>query len=166
MGPTVHLAVLTHQSIMRRRLDKRLAGVETIVGPPPPQGWIKAIRQALGMSTPELADRMSISQQRAWKLEHTEVHGSLRLSTLRRAAEALNCRLLYVFVPEEPLEDIVLRQAERKAEEELALAHPFDTERDALGEASLEIIEARALELIDRQGLWRSSVVGRLKTEL
>lgn len=145
---------------MRRRLDTRLAGIETAVGSQPPQGWIKAIRQALGMSTPELADRMSVSQQRAWKLEQSEVDGSLRLSTLRRAAEALNCRLLYVFVPEEPLEDMVLRQAELKAQQELVLVFPFETDRDALGEASVERVEARALELIDRQGLWRSSVVG------
>jgi predicted DNA-binding mobile mystery protein A len=159
--------VLTYQSIMRRQLDKRLTGVEKAIGPRPPEGWIRTIRKALGMSTSELAERMSISKERAWKLEQTELEDSLRLSTLRRAAEALNCRLLYVFAPEEPLEDMVLRQAALKVEEEHSLAFPFPSDRDAMEEDLAEEVEARALELIDRRGLWRSSTAaGRPKREL
>jgi predicted DNA-binding mobile mystery protein A len=152
---------------MRRQLDKRLTGVEKAVGARPPEGWIRTIRKALGMSTSELAERMSISQERAWKLEQTELDDLLRLSTLRRAAEALNCRLLYVFVPEEPLEDMVLRQAARKVEEELSVAFSFHSDRDGLEEALAEEVEGRALELIDRRGLWRSSTVaGHRKREI
>jgi predicted DNA-binding mobile mystery protein A len=157
--------VLTYQSIMRRQLDKRLVGVEAAVGVRPPEGWIRTIRKALGMSTPELADRMSISHQRAWKLERTELEDSLRLSTLRRAAEALNCRLVYVLVPEEPLEDMVMRQAQRKTEEALTFAFPFDSDRDMLSEALAEQVERRALELIDRRGLWHRTASGRPLTD-
>ena len=146
---------------MRRQLDKRLTGVEKAVGARPPEGWIRTIRKALGMSTSELAERMSISQERAWKLEQTELDDVLRLSTLRRAAEALNCRLLYVFVPEEPLEDMVLRQAARKVEEGLSVAFSFHSDDDGLEEALAEEVEGRALELIDRRGLWRSTTVAR-----
>src|SRR5215469_17548010 len=152
---------------MRRQLDKRLMGVGKTIGARPLEGWIRTIRKALGMSTSELAERMSISQERAWKLEQTELEDSLRLSTLRHAAEALNCRLLYVFAPEEPLEDMVLRQAARKVEEEHSFAVPFHSDRDALEEALAEEVEGRALELIDRRGLWRSSTVaGRPRREL
>jgi transcriptional regulator with XRE-family HTH domain len=103
------------------------------------------------MSTTALAERMSISDSRAGRLERAELEDSLRLSTLRRAAEALNCRLLYVLVPEEPLEDMVLRQAYAKAVEELSsAAWPPRTE-----EGREEQLESRTLELVDTTRLWR-----------
>jgi hypothetical protein len=73
------------------------------------------------------------------------------LSTLRRAAEALNCRLFYVLVPEEPLEDMVLRQAYAKAVEELSWAAPPPRSE----ERTEEQMESRALELVDTARLWR-----------
>jgi predicted DNA-binding mobile mystery protein A len=109
------------------------------------------MREALCMSTVALAERMSISDSRAGRLERAELEDSLRLSTLRRAAEALNCRLLYVLVPLEPLEDMVLRQAYAKAVQELSgAASPPRTE-----EGREEHLEARTLELVDTRGLWR-----------
>jgi hypothetical protein len=87
------------------------------------------------------------------------VDGSIRLSTLRRVAAALNCELLYAFVPNEPLEDMVRRQARRKAAEELALraveAHP--EEQASVATLLDEMLDARAIELVDTQGLWRES---------
>ncbi len=149
--------VLTHQSIMRRQLDARLTGMDLKIGPRPEDGWIRTIRRALKMSTAELGERMSLSQQRAWRLEQAEVDGSLGLSTLRRAAEALDCSLAYVFVPDEPLEDLVLRQAHHKAEQEISLAFPFMSDREEFAGEIEDRVEARTLELIDTQGLWREA---------
>jgi predicted DNA-binding mobile mystery protein A len=136
---------------MRRRLDQQLAGLDVQMWARPEAGWVNAIRQALCMSTLALAERMSISDSRAGRLERAELDESLRVSTLRRAAEALNCRLLYVFVPEEPLEDMVLRQAYAKAVEELSLAaaQPRDEE------AREEELESRTLQFVDTTRLWR-----------
>ena len=86
------------QALARRRLDDRLAGVAAEVGPRPAQGWIRAIRTALGMSTKEMAQRMGVTQSRVSQLEHAEADDSIHLGTLRRAAEALGCELHYVFV--------------------------------------------------------------------
>jgi predicted DNA-binding mobile mystery protein A len=136
--------------ILRRRLDERLATVDVAIGPRPPSGWLREIRLALSMSTVELAKRMAISQPRASRLERGEIEGTIRLSTLRRAAEALNCTLHYVLVPDEPLEDAVLRQADRKATQELDLyqADP------GVGSTAGHALEVRILELVDSRGLW------------
>src|ERR1700739_228770 len=135
---------------MRRRLDQQLAELDVQMWARPMSGWVRAIRKALYMSTFQLGQRMSVSDSRVSRLEKAELADSLRLSTLRRAAEALNCRLLYVFVPEEPLEDMVLRQAYSKALEELSLsASPPPKEEDRE-----EQLESRTLELVDNRHLW------------
>jgi predicted DNA-binding mobile mystery protein A len=108
------------------------------------------------MSTVELGKRMDISQPRASRLERAEVEGTIRLSTLSRAAEALNCTLHYVLVPDEPLEDIVLRQADRKAtlEQELFEANLRVGSDARFEEEVAEFLEVRTLELVDSRGLW------------
>jgi predicted DNA-binding mobile mystery protein A len=138
---------------MRRRLDQQLGGFDVRMWERPMCGWIREIREALCMSTMALAERMSISGSRAGRVERAELDDSLQLSTLRRAARALNCRLLYVFVPDEPLEDMVLRQAYAKAVEELSsVARPPRTE-----EGREERLEMRTLELVDTTRLWRTT---------
>ena len=71
---------------------------------PPVRGWIKAIREALGMSTAQLAQRLKIKQPSVVDLEQSEARGSIELATLRRVAEALDCTLVYALVPIKPLE--------------------------------------------------------------
>jgi len=113
------------------------------------------------MTGPELAVRMGVSASRMSRIEHAEVDGSLQLSTLERAGDALDCQLLYVFVPRQPLEYMVRQQARRKAAAELAAAGAFDLpgEDRALVEAMRqEQLDALALSLIDRQGLWTMRV--------
>jgi predicted DNA-binding mobile mystery protein A len=134
----------------RRRLDRRLEGLDQAIGFQPPQGWIRTMRDALGMRTYDLAIRMGLSQSRASRLQRAEVDGFIKLDTLARAAAAMNCRLCYVFVPEEPLVSMVQSQARAKAAAELA-ATEAKTESD-----EVEVLEARAYELIDSWDLWGS----------
>jgi|GEM_PF-1469464 len=156
MQATASPPMKIHRAIVRRQLDIRLGGLEEVIGACPPLGWITTIRRAIGMSTGELARRMAISQQRASQLERAEMQGSVRLSTLRGVAAALNCQLLYVFVPNEPLEDMVRQQARRKAAEEVAQGFRGVRPEDEVFVARLidEELDARALELVDKQGLW------------
>src|ERR671914_403124 len=78
---------------------------------PPVRGWIKAIREALGMTTAQLARRMGIRQPSVVALEQSEVKGTIELATLRRAAEALDCTLVYALIPNKPLEATVRERA-------------------------------------------------------
>ena len=85
------------------------------------RGWIKAIREALGMSSAQLARRLKIKQPSVVDIEQSELKGTIRLATLRRVAEALNCTLVYALVPNEPLEKIVREQARRVMRRRLQL---------------------------------------------
>src|SRR5271154_677179 len=77
----------------------------------PVRGWIKAIREALGMSTAQLAQRLRIKQPSLVQLEQSEARGTIELRTLRRVAEALDCTVVYALVPNKPLETMVRDRA-------------------------------------------------------
>ena len=68
------------------------------------------------MSLRQLAERMGLTTASAAGLEDREVSSSITLRSLSRAAEALNCRLVYALVPNESLEAVVRRQAELAAD--------------------------------------------------
>ncbi|MHB1247772.1 MAG: mobile mystery protein A [Sulfuriferula sp.] len=107
----------------RRQLDKRLStmpGAEVIARPQ--RGWVKAIREALGMTTTQLAKRLGVSQPRVVGIEQAEAKGAITLDSLERAAHALDCRLVYALVPRKPLDALVEERAERLAEKQLASA--------------------------------------------
>jgi predicted DNA-binding mobile mystery protein A len=77
----------------------------------PVRGWIKAIREALGMSTAQLAKRLGIKQPSLVELEQSEAKSTIELATLRRVAEALDCTLVYALVPKKPLENTIRERA-------------------------------------------------------
>ena len=100
-----------------KQLDKTLAGMRSALAvQPPARGWLRAIRDALGMSGPQLARRMRMTKQGVADLEKKEVSGSISLNTLRKAAEAMDCVLVYAVVPRDSLTAIVERQARKVAE--------------------------------------------------
>jgi predicted DNA-binding mobile mystery protein A len=101
---------------VRVHLDARLARLRLVSEEPrPKQGWIRTVRDALGMSSTELAARMHVGQSSISGLEHRETSETIRLHSLRRAANALDCDLVYFFVPRSTLNEAVLAQAQRKA---------------------------------------------------
>jgi predicted DNA-binding mobile mystery protein A len=96
----------------RGRLDERFKEL----GPPtryasPVRGWIKAVREALGMSTAQLANRLGVKQPSVVAMEQSEAKGAIEMATLRRVAAALDCTLVYALVPNQPLETIVRDRA-------------------------------------------------------
>lgn len=106
--------------LARKNLDKRLNKLRNVDEfTMPPRGWIKALRQALGMTTAQLGRRIGVSQPRALQIERAEVTGALTLDSLQRAAEALNCRLVYAIVPVEPLSAMVEHRAHAIASERM-----------------------------------------------
>jgi predicted DNA-binding mobile mystery protein A len=104
-----------------RHLDKRFAALRPLAkGARPPKGWLRAIRNALGMTTAQFGRRLGVSQPRIVELEQSEVSGSVTLHTLQRAAEALGCRLVYALIPEKPLAETVGERAELIAKQQQA----------------------------------------------
>jgi predicted DNA-binding mobile mystery protein A len=103
-----------------RHLDKRFASLRPLVANSrPPKGWLRAIRDALGMTSAQFARRLGVSQPRIIELEQSEISGAVTLNTLQRAAEALGCRLVYTLVPEKPLADTVRERADLVAQRQL-----------------------------------------------
>lgn len=86
----------------------------------PPRGWIKAIREGLGMTSAQLAGRMDIRQPSLAELEKSEADKRITLASLERVAKALDCQLVYALVPNRPLSDRLAERAEAIAEEQLA----------------------------------------------
>jgi predicted DNA-binding mobile mystery protein A len=101
---------LTAQS--RAHLDQRFHELGPVTRyTPPVRGWIKAIREALGMSTAQLAKRVGIKQPSVVAIEQSEAKGTIELATLRRVAEALDCTLVYALIPNQPLEATIRNRA-------------------------------------------------------
>jgi predicted DNA-binding mobile mystery protein A len=105
----------------RRTLDQRFqaAGNVRLHLAVPVKGWIRAIRESLGMTAVQLAARMGVVQSSVTELEKAEARGAAQLSSLKRAAEAMNCTLVYALVPNETLEDFLNKQARAVAREHL-----------------------------------------------
>ncbi len=84
----------------------------------PPNGWIKAIRLALGMSMSQLASKLSISKQSIQETELREKEGTVSIKLLKNVANALDMDLVYGFVPKDgSLEELINRKAQKLARE-------------------------------------------------
>ncbi len=101
-------------------LDLRLLPLRSWVSSRPPRGWLRAIRDALGMTTAQYAARLGVSQPRISALEKSEAEETVTLATLRRAAEALDCQLVYAIVPNQSLTQTQRERAILVAEKQLA----------------------------------------------
>jgi len=124
----------------------------------PPRGWIKAIREALGMTTAQFARRLGVSQPRAVTIEKGEVTGAITLETLERAAQALDCRLVYALVPSKSLDALVEERAALVARRRLAATrHSMRLEAQGVDAADAEEqIRVSARRLVEKSGsaLW------------
>ena len=110
-----------HKKLAREQLDatlKRFEPLKTLV--PPGKGWIRAIRNALGMTGEQLAIRLNVNKQRVSRIEQDEKLGKVRLETLRNVAEAMDCIFVYAFVPRDSLEQTVRNQAKLVAQKRAA----------------------------------------------
>jgi predicted DNA-binding mobile mystery protein A len=95
-----------------RQLDASLNRWRSADLPPrPPSGWVKAIRESLGMAAAHLAARLGVTTSTVTRLETSEADDTISLGTLRRAAEALGCELRYALIPKQSLADTLESRA-------------------------------------------------------
>lgn len=141
----------------RKRLDERLRALRPEDRfSVPPKGWVRAIRDALGMTGVQFARRLRIRPQSVAALEKSEANGSIQLKTLRRAAEALDCTLVYALVPNTSLDEVMRARARNIAIRELGrVAHTMKLEAQGTGDANLEArIEAYVRDVLRDRDLW------------
>src|SRR3954471_1560810 len=81
----------------------------------PPEGWLRTVRKALGMSGAQLAQRMGVSRARVAQAEQAELAGGVTLKSMQATAEAMGCKFVYAIVPQRRVEDVIMAQARKKA---------------------------------------------------
>ena len=139
------------RAMARKHLDKKLAPLrDSRDYLRPPKGWVKAVREALGMTASQLGRRIGVATPRVYEIEKSELSGSITLSSLERAANALDCQLVYAFVPRQPLQELVEQRALLEAKKRVrAASHTMALENQALDEAVLrEQVDALTKELL------------------
>ncbi|MDQ0590712.1 mobile mystery protein A [Variovorax paradoxus] len=125
----------------------------------PAGGWLRAVREALGLTVRQQAARVGIAVATLHKSEQSEAHERISLAQLRKLAEGLDCELVYGLVPRKPLAEMVQEQASRIARSEiLGVAHSMDLEDQRPSEAYVRRqLDQRRAELLSGKwsSLWR-----------
>jgi len=148
---------MADRKLARQHLDAQLAPLrESGAIANPPRGWIRAYRDALGMTAAQLGSRMGISRAAVSQLEQSEVDGTISVASLRRASQAMDATAHCVFVPNSSLEDTVLRRAREVANKDLAsIDHSMSLEDQAVEAGAAErLLLEHTLKVLDSRRLW------------
>lgn len=121
----------------------------------PRDGWIRTIRDALGMSMRQLADRAGVAKNSVAQAEASEVRGSIQLDTLKSLAHAMDCDLVYALVPRTSLQSILRRQANKTATRRLSrVSDSMDLEAQSVSDTEfghqLDVLVEELLTSRDR----------------
>ena len=141
------------RSLRLRQLERTLRPfLEARQNTRPQKGWIRAIREASGMTLRELASGMKSSLSLAAQFEKSEAEYRITLNSLRQAADALGCDLVYALVPKQgTLYDLAKRRATEEATADvLAVEHTMALENQAVGGVKKKIQE-EASRLLKRK---------------
>ena len=104
------IAQLQYRNIVDRAAAI-VAGLKT-----PPEGWLRTVRNALGMSGAEVGKRLGVTRARVTQAEHAELTGGVTLKSMQTAAVAMGCRFVYAIIPSSGrIDDIITAQARKKA---------------------------------------------------
>lgn len=114
---------MNQTNIARRSLEKRFSPLRDMQLSVPPRGWLRAIRESLGMTTRQLAKRMQVAPSRVTTLEKAELTGATTLTSLRNAAEAMDCTLVYFILPNTTLDAILYKRVIEKVDKQLKSLH-------------------------------------------
>jgi predicted DNA-binding mobile mystery protein A len=142
-----------------QQLEDRLRPFRQALGSARPAGgWIRAVREALGMTQRQLAQRVGRKPQTLLDLQAREAAQTIQLNTLREIAEAMDCELVYALVPRKPLDEILEERARLVAGQTLRrTAHSMELERQGLGAREQERAMVREVERLlsgSRRKLW------------
>ncbi len=104
----------------------------------PKEGWIRTLRKALGMSSPQLARILGLGKAQVSQMERMEIDDRITLKQLRRVAEELDCELVYALVPRTSIQEMIRERADFKANKIIEAANKhMILESQQLDESSL-----------------------------
>jgi predicted DNA-binding mobile mystery protein A len=144
---------MNKKKLIREQLDASLQRFSPLLEiTTPSKGWIRAIRDALGMTARQLSERLGVTQQSVARIEKEETTGSVTIKTMNRIADSLDCVFVYGFVPRTSLVDTISRQAKELAIRRLSKAsQTMSLENQALSrEENQKVVSEMVDELIRR----------------
>jgi predicted DNA-binding mobile mystery protein A len=120
--------------------------------PRPQKGWLRAIREAIGISAGELARTLGTSRQLPLQFEKAEAEDSITLKSLRTVAEALDCELVYALVPKaDTMQGLIENRARTQARRRvLGVEHSMALENQAVGRLD-EAVETETHRLVRKR---------------
>jgi predicted DNA-binding mobile mystery protein A len=131
-----------------RQLDhtfERLAPLRSVDRPR--KGWLKVIREALGMTGEQVAERLEVTKSMVSKYERAELDETITLATLRRVASALDAELMYAVLPRKSIEELRRERALTAARRRVQSVHESMALEDQA--VSAEERERQIAELAD-----------------
>ncbi|MGB8581785.1 MAG: mobile mystery protein A [Candidatus Sulfotelmatobacter sp.] len=143
------------RNLRLKQLDRTLKPFRAAAKNPRPQkGWLRAIREAAGISASEVARTLKTSRQLPVQLEKAEAEDRITLKSLRAAANALGCELVYALVPKaNTLRELVEERARVQAKKHvLGVEHSMALENQAVGRVD-EAVEAETNRLLRKRGV-------------
>jgi predicted DNA-binding mobile mystery protein A len=127
------------RSLALHQLDESLDKWRVLPRSRPGGGWLRAMRQALGMTTRQLAKSVGVTQAAVVDAERTEAKGDITLATLQRYAAALGCELSYALVPKRSLRDTLEERADHIARDQVSrVRHSMALEDQLTSKTHLE----------------------------
>lgn len=142
-----------YRNLRLKQLDRSLKPLRAArLVPRPRDGWIRALRQGLGLSSGELARRMGTSRQLPLQLEKAEADDRITLKSLRTIAGALDCDLVYALVPranslQESIENRAFSEAKSRV---LKVEHSMALEDQAVGRID-EAVESETRRIVRKR---------------
>lgn len=151
------------QAVARKQIMAKISQAMRVTVPTPPKkGWIRTIREALGMSGAQFGERLQLSRNQISILERKEVAGTITLNQLQELAEGLNADFVYAIVPRKSIEETIEDRATEIANARLKMSHQnmFLEAQQLSKEAQQEAIEMLVKELKAAGGkmLWKRHI--------
>lgn len=143
------------RNLRLKQLDRTLEPFRAVAKTPRPQkGWLRAIREAAGISASEVARTLKTSRQLPVQLEKAEAEDRITLKSLRAAADALGCELIYALVPKTgTLQALVEHRARTQAKKHVIdVEHSMALEDQAVGRVD-EAVEAETQRLLRKRDI-------------
>lgn len=152
----MHMKPIQEQKLITKQVSRRLEEIrELALKSRGVASWIDYVRCGLGMGLTQLAHRLGVAQSTISESIKSEREGRITLQKLKQIANAMDCDLIYGFVPRKKLEDIMLDQALKKTQQ---LMNETETHMELEDQKVLrdknERLQELALERLYSKYLW------------
>lgn len=145
---------MTNHTLALKQIENRFRGFDVNLFKAE-QGWIRQMREALGMTLAKLGKVCGVSTPTIAQAERREVNGKVTVETLKTAAEAMNCEFIYMFVPKSEMKVFIEEKAYEKAKRILLSADLHMSLEDQKVKGDLEPrIQRLKRKLIEEGNVW------------